>query len=274
MQQKYKDGLNYMRVPALPGVGLVHAESVSRGVSRHAHDSLCFGAVLAGSRDFLSGDEHTTVRTGQVMAINPQEVHACGMEGPCSYVMFSVEPDALARALRSMDLPDHPLPRIRDMVINDPKLYGMIARLAEITLRHGDPLESQTLYLDILSRLLDEHADIPPAPMSDEPEAVTRARAFLNANFAQPISLDELARQAGLSPFHLSRMFTARVGLPPHEYQVSRRVRRAKKMLADGEPAAQVAAECGFADQSHLSRAFKRIMGMTPGQYAQAHLSR
>ncbi len=271
MKQAYKDGLNYMRVPALPGVGLIHAESVSRSVSRHAHDSLCFGVVLEGSRDFLSGEERRTVRTGQVMAINPREVHACGMEGPCSYVMFSVEPEALAHALEAMDLPQEPAPVIHDMVIDDTRLYGMIARLAEVTLRHGDPLESQALYLDILSRLLDEYADMPPAPMTDEPEAVTRARVFLNANFAHAISLEELGHEAGLSPFHLSRMFTARVGLPPHEYQVSRRVRHAKKMLAEGEPAAQVAVECGFSDQSHLSRAFKRTMGMTPGQYAQAH---
>lgn len=269
-----------MKVPALEGVGLVHAEGVSRSVSRHAHDSLCFGAVLSGSREF-SGQSFseqsaekepvTVVKRGQVMAINPQQVHACGMQGPCSYVMFSVEPEALVRALSELGLDQQDIPVLSDTVIDDPYLYARIVRLAEVTLRHGDPLETQTLYLDILARLLNEHAGLDTPPMGDDPEAVTRVRAFLNANFADSVSLADLGKVAGLSPFHLSRVFAARTGLPPHEYQMARRVRHAKKMLAQGEPAAQVAVECGFSDQSHLTRAFKRIMGMTPGQYAEAH---
>ena len=267
----YRDGLNYMQVAALDGVGLVHAEGVSRSVSRHAHDSLCFGAVLSGSRDFVEGEQPVTVRAGQVMAINPQQVHACGMEGPCSYVMFSVRPEALRRALGELGVAVDPMPRLQDMAIDDPYLYSRIIRLSEITLRHGDPLESQTLFLDIMARLLSEHAGLEPPALPDEPEAVTRARAYLNAHFEENISLADLAKAANLSPFHLSRVFTARTGLPPHEYQTARRIRHAKRMLEAGEPAAQVAVDCGFADQSHLSRAFKRIMGMTPGQYAEAH---
>ncbi|WP_187170494.1 AraC family transcriptional regulator [Salidesulfovibrio onnuriiensis] len=271
MNRGYRDGLHYMQVPALDGVGLVHAEGVSRSVSRHAHDSLCFGAVLEGARDFGEGETGVTVRAGQVMAINPQQVHACGMDGPCSYVMFSVRPEALDRALAEIGLPANPPPQIRDLVIHDPALYSRIVRLSEVTLRHGDPLESQALYLDILARLLSEHAGLETPPLPDEPEAVARAREYLDEHFAQGVSLADLARAAGLSPFHLSRVFTARTGLPPHEYQTARRIRRAKQLLEAGEPAAQVAVACGFSDQSHLSRAFKRIMGMTPGQYAEAH---
>lgn len=267
----YRDGLNYTRLAALEGVGLVHAQGVSRSVSRHAHDSLCFGAVLSGSRDFREAENTITVRAGQVMAINPRQVHACSMEGPCSYIMFSVKPEALSRALGEIGLPQESAPLLREMVINDPYLYSRIIRLSEITLRHGDPLESQTLFLDILARLLSEHAGMEPPVLPDEPEAVIRVRAYINAGFAENISLADLAEVAGLSPFHLSRVFTARTGLPPHEYLVARRIRRAKRLLEAGQPAAQVAVECGFSDQSHLSRAFKRIMGMTPGQYAEAY---
>lgn len=271
MKKGYKDGLSYMQVEALDGVGLVHAEGVSRSVSRHAHDSLCFGAVFTGSREFLDGENTIMVRAGQVMAINPQQVHACGMDGPCSYVMFSVRPDALCRVLDELGMQVEAMPRLEDMVINDPYLYSRIIRLSEITLRHGDPLETQALFLDIMARLLSEHAGLEPPVMADDPKAVSKVRAYLNAHFTEHISLEQLASVAGLSPFHLSRIFTARTGLPPHEYQTARRIRRAKRLLEAGEPMAQVAVECGFSDQSHLNRAFKRIMGMTPGQYAEAY---
>ena len=80
--------------------------------------------------------------------------------------------------------------------------------------------------------------------------------------------LAELAAVAGLSRFELARTFRAQVGLPPHAFQLDLRVRRARALLAGGEPPAAVAAACGFADQSHLHRVFKRAVGVTPGRYA------
>lgn len=76
-----------------------------------------------------------------------------------------------------------------------------------------------------------------------------------------------LARVAGLSAFHLCRVFRDAVGMPPHAYQTQVRVRQAKSLLRAGMPAAQVAAAAGFSDQAHLTRHFKQIVGVTPGRY-------
>jgi AraC-like DNA-binding protein len=81
------------------------------------------------------------------------------------------------------------------------------------------------------------------------------------------VTLRALARFAGLSAFHLCRVFREAVGMPPHAYQTQIRVRRAKSLLAAGVPIARAAAEAGFYDQSHLTRHFKRIVGLTPGRY-------
>ena len=77
-----------------------------------------------------------------------------------------------------------------------------------------------------------------------------------------------LARFAGLSAFHLCRVFGETVGMTPHAYQTQVRVRHAKSLLQAGLPIALVAAEAGFYDQAHLTRHFKRIVGLTPGRYA------
>jgi len=80
--------------------------------------------------------------------------------------------------------------------------------------------------------------------------------------------LETLANQAGLSRFQALRAFKRRYGLPPHAYQLCLRISRARRMLLAGAPPADVAAQCGFVDQSHFNRHFKRQVGMTPMQYA------
>jgi transcriptional regulator GlxA family with amidase domain len=109
-----------------------------------------------------------------------------------------------------------------------------------------------------------------PGPRRTRPEhaAVRRARMYLEERWAEPVALAELAAVAGLSRFELARTFRAQVGLPPHAFQLDLRVARARSLLATGEPPAAVAVECGFFDQAHLGRVFKRAVGVPPARYA------
>ena len=79
--------------------------------------------------------------------------------------------------------------------------------------------------------------------------------------------LEELAAIAQLSPFHLLRSFKDQLGLPPHAYQIQTRVTRAKHLLRLGMSSIDTALTVGFADQSHFSSNFKRIVGVPPGLY-------
>jgi transcriptional regulator GlxA family with amidase domain len=103
-----------------------------------------------------------------------------------------------------------------------------------------------------------------------EHAAVRRARRHLGERWDQRIPLADLAAVACLSRFELVRRFGAETGLTPHAYQINMRIARARALLADGVMPAAVAAECGFADQPHLTRAFKRAVGVTPARYARA----
>lgn len=100
-----------------------------------------------------------------------------------------------------------------------------------------------------------------------ERTAVRRARDYLTDNYAENVSLERLSSVARLSPFYLSRVFCAELGLPPHAFQTQVRVNQAKRLLCQGLSAATVASETGFADQSHLTRHFKRLVGVPPGEY-------
>ena len=100
--------------------------------------------------------------------------------------------------------------------------------------------------------------------------AVTTAVEYLRDTFAHPADLDTLAAIAGTTKFRLLRRFRAEIGVSPHQFLVSVRVAHARRLLSVGTPISEVAANTGFADQSHLTRQFRRRLGLTPGRYRQA----
>jgi AraC-like DNA-binding protein len=108
--------------------------------------------------------------------------------------------------------------------------------------------------------------------ISTQPRAVTQAVDFIHDNYAGGLSLSDIAAAAHLSPFHLSRIFKKATGVSPHRYLLQVRVNSARSLLAagaGGRSLAEVAAAVGFADQSHLTRHFKRMLGVTPKQMRQ-----
>jgi AraC-like DNA-binding protein len=100
-----------------------------------------------------------------------------------------------------------------------------------------------------------------------EHAAVRRARSHLRERWDQRVTLGELAAVAGLSRFELVRRFREQTGVTPHAFQTNLRVDQARRLLVGGGAPAAVAVECGFADQPHLTRVFKRAVGVTPGRY-------
>jgi AraC-like DNA-binding protein len=135
-------------------------------------------------------------------------------------------------------------------------------------------IERQTYWLTLLTTLVLHYAADPlrlPAA-GNEPRAVALVRAFLEAHYAERITLPILAAQAGLSPFHLVRVFRRATGVPPHAYLESVRIQQAQRLLMQGMAPAQVAYDIGFSSQSHFTSRFQRIIGITPGRYRSARL--
>lgn len=96
--------------------------------------------------------------------------------------------------------------------------------------------------------------------------AVRDVLILIDCSLKRPIHLSELASVAGFSPYHFARLFKNTMGITPMEFVIRSRIERAKQMMLadDSSPLASIASACGFADQSHLGRNFKRIVGVTP----------
>jgi AraC-like DNA-binding protein len=113
-----------------------------------------------------------------------------------------------------------------------------------------------------------------PRKLAASDARTAQVRDLLFDRVAENVRLDELARVAELSRFHLIRLFRRRYGVTPFAYLRNLRVERARDALRSGAALAEIAANLGFADQSHLGRAFRQVMGSTPGQYRQSFVGR
>jgi AraC-like DNA-binding protein/predicted transcriptional regulator len=104
------------------------------------------------------------------------------------------------------------------------------------------------------------------------PSHLRRATTYLT-QFAEPtISVADVAAKLGLSPTQFARAFKASTGFPPHRWQLSQRIGRAQELLRDGSsPLAEIALATGFAEQSHFTRVFKKIVGVSPGAWQRDH---
>ena len=107
-------------------------------------------------------------------------------------------------------------------------------------------------------------------PSHAEHAAVRRARDHLRERWDERVSLAELSGVAGLSRYELVRRFRDQTDITPHAFQTNLRIAQARRLLSAGVAPVEVAAECGFADQPHLSRVFKRAVGVSPARYARA----
>jgi AraC-like DNA-binding protein len=245
------------------GVDLLRARFVRHGFARHSHETFALGFTREGTEDLWLGGSSQVVSAGQVVLLNPDVVHTGTPvdDAGWAYRVFYPSVAVVAAVTGSRD------PWFTRPVVDDPAAAAVLGQ-AHLAAEKADRLASETLFTTALSLLWQRygggrHATAAPAGDRD----IAAVRDILHARLVDPPSLDELAGMVGTSRFALLRAFRARYGLPPHAYLNQLRVRRAKVLLDDGVPPAAVAAAVGFADQSHLSRHFRRLVGLAPGRY-------
>ncbi len=244
---------------------------VARPVARHWHEEfqLCLIEGGAGELVYL-GATHPTPAVS-LFIVHPGEIHsnrAHDWRG-CNYRTLFVEPDMMRRAATEMAGRDRGAPFFPASVVYDRDLLALFLRLHVTMELPASSLERESLLLSFSTRLISRFGEqrVSPDSLKSRRAGVARAREYLTENYAENVFLEQLAEVAGLSPFHFSRLFSAQVGMPPHAFQTQVRVARAKALLTHGCPVSEVAARTGFADQSHLTRHFKRLVGVTPGRY-------
>ncbi len=270
-----KNHISFSRIPELGNLELLHAAYTRHQFAPHFHEGHVIGAIEKGQLGFDYRGEKLVACQGQINLADPGEVHNgfAVSESGWQYRMFYLSQGQLASILG--DMGDKPLamPFFKKGVIQDRSL----AR--EILLLHQDFQNSQISFLEKESRLITLLHQVVQrhAPKSfalsrpgKEKKAITLVRECIEENFHAPITLDESSCLAQMGKYYLLRVFRAHTGNTPHAYLSNVRANRAKEMMDQQIPLSQVALAVGLFDQSHLNRIFKKVFGITPGQYCRA----
>jgi AraC-like DNA-binding protein len=239
---------------------------------RWFHETYSFCNALGdGGRgvDWLYRGKMQSGTAGNTFFMEPGETHVnTRVNGPLAFEVAFV--DAAAVESLARELAAGAAPHFGQSQIRDRRVQGALGRVVASVRGQGSALERQSRFARFVEIVLSEYAERKPARSRArwEQPALRRVRDHIHDHLAEDVTLGDLARVARMNRFHLLRVFTRAVGMPPHQYQLCARINAAGPRLARGERAAQVAMDLGFADQSHFGRHFRRIVGVSPGRYA------
>jgi AraC family transcriptional regulator len=202
----------------------------------------------------------------------------------CVFAAVSIEPGYFARLIGSDGEPVDASPRTELR-----RLYGVKAPQVEYLIRalvaeadRGNPsgLPFVEALATGLSLQINQEAGVAKPRVARlrgglSPTARRRVLELIDARLDKGVSIDELARQAGLSPSYFMRAFRRAVGRPAHQHILMLRLERARRLLEQADASlSDIALRTGFADQAHLTRLFKRQFGVTPGAILRARARR
>jgi AraC-like DNA-binding protein len=252
----------------MTGVQAVVARS-DHHFARHTHDQFGIGVIESGAQQSASGRGPVEAGPGDVITVNPGEVHdgaPIGDEGRF-WQMLYFDPDVVARAVADIRQGKPGDFEFADPVLRQAPLAATMRQLFTVMTMDaaGAGLRRQELLLTLLAEVMREAPKPKPVPAG-----IRAARQRIDDDPANEVTLADLADLANLSQFQLLRAFDKAMGLTPHAYLLQRRIQLARKLIASGTRLAEAALASGFSDQSHMTRIFTRSFGLSPGIYAQA----
>jgi AraC-like DNA-binding protein len=265
------------QVEAFGRLELLHAHLVDFTFSPHSHEEFMIAVSESGNGSPRFGGGVQPIRPGDVIVLTPGEIQSGGATGDSvwHYRAFYPPVALMQRAAQELTGADRGIPHFARAVFNDPAVVNALRRAHVALEEPSSALERESYLLEALACLVAQcgAGKLSAHPIGIEHRAVKLAKEYLESLPGENVTLEQLAQEVGLTPFHLCRVFRRENGLSPHTYQILVRLKRAKTLLAAGLPISQVALETGFFDQAHLTRHFKRVFGVTPGRYFSAGLS-
>jgi AraC-like DNA-binding protein len=247
-----------------PGIERVEARFGGPAFSLHRHDTYALGITTSGVQEFRYRGARRICLPGQLHFLHPDELHDGGpaTASGFGYRILYVEPAAVGAALGGRPLPfaGEPVHDAR------PAMAGLVGLLEDI----DEPLDELAAAgaAAAVADALESAAGRADAGGAIDTAAVTAVREHLAAHPAVETRAADLERIAGIDRWAIARQFRRAFGTSPDRYRRMRRLAVARHAIAAGEPLAAVAAETGFADQSHMTRHFTRAYGLTPGRWA------
>lgn len=241
----------------------------------HTHETACLAFITRGALRIRTRGSEFVARAGDLYAIDADEPHAgwpIDGEGWSLRTLY-VDIRRLQASVGAGEDGTTGSPMLAGPIIRDARLTALFRGVHACSEAAGPSLKRAERYLDFAARLIERHTRgaAAPHPAGREARAIGQARDFLDQHLDRQVRLADIAEAAGLPPFRLFRAFGRATGMSPHGYQRQARVRFAAGMIRRGHALSDAASAAGFADQAHMTRSFRRMIGVTPGAYRDAY---
>ncbi|WP_368562323.1 AraC family ligand binding domain-containing protein [Pseudoxanthomonas sp. UTMC 1351] len=260
--ESLNDAAQFLHPRERAGIELYRAHIVRHAFEPHTHEAFGLGAIESGVERFrYAGSDHLAP-AGSLVLMNPEVLHTGRAEtqGGWRYRMIYIDRTVLEEATGQAGI------WFPDAVRSDPARAQRVTAMLDALWCAREALAFDSVLGRLLSELC-EDARAAKVPSEGRSMRFTKVIDYLHAHLAERPTLQDLAAVAGLSPFHFLRRFRTQYHVTPQQMLMALRLHDAKRRLAAGEPAAQVAVASGLADQAHLTRAFQRRYGVTPANY-------
>jgi AraC-like DNA-binding protein len=248
-------------LPGAAGIERMHASLHGHAFDLHRHDTYAIGITLSGVQSFRYRRTQWNCLPGQVHVLHPDETHDghAGTEAGFSYRILYVDPSLVREALGRNALP-FVADAVQERSAVDPnELWDFHAPL--------DEAQRVDLVTQMVDLLVHAATGTAPAVAALSRAGLNRVHDLVASCPEQSHPMSELERVAGLDRWTLARQFRIAFGTSPSRFRTLRQLDRVRESLRDGLTLAAAAADAGFADQSHMTRLFKRAYGVTPGRW-------
>jgi len=243
---------------------LLEASFKNKTFSPHFHDKYSIALITSGNHNFTCNKDDFVARPGDIRLINPHDIHVCKSK-TWGYITFTPDSNFVEAFSESCQKELHHITFANPVVRNN-KLSQLFIGLNSATKEWQDKLMAENILEELVVNLISSYSNctIETKDISYSRAKLTQSVEYMKTNFDEQLKLETLANISGLSKYHYLRKFKEEFNMTPHAYLLQIRIQNAKNMLLEDESLSEIALSCGFSDQSHFTRVFNKVYGMSP----------
>jgi len=243
---------------------LLEASFTNKTFAPHFHDEYSIALITTGNHNFTCNKDDFSARPGDIRLINPYDIHVCKSK-TWGYITFTPDNNFVEAFSESCQKELHNI-TFANPVIQNHKLSQLFLDLNSATKEWQDELMAENILEELVVNLISSYSNctIKTKEISYSRAKLSQVVEYMKSNFDESLKLENLAEISGLSKYHFLRKFKEEFNMTPHAYLLQIRIHNAKNMLLENTNLSEIAISCGFSDQSHFTRVFNKVYGMSP----------